>query len=68
MLRTRYSDKVGDCGNVLKSFVVTLVKVVTSRLDSRIILGGCNVLLKTAYNLWIENQLLILYDPTRSHT
>ena len=55
-------------GNVLKSFVLTLFRVVTSRFDSRIILAGYNVLLETAYNLRIENSLLILYDPTGSHT
>ena len=55
-------------GNVLKSFVFILVKVVVSRFDSHIILGGYNVLIETAYNLWIKNSLLILYDPTGSHT
>ena len=38
-------------GNVLKSIVLTLVKVVTSRFDRHIILGGYDVLLETAYNL-----------------
>ena len=55
-------------GNVLKSFVLTLVKVVVSRFDNHIILGGYNVLVETAYNLRIKNSLLILYDPTGSHT
>ena len=54
--------------NLLKSFVLALVKVVTSKFDNRVNLGGYNVLLETAYNLWIENLLLILYDPTGSHT
>ena len=55
-------------GNILKSIVLTLVKAVASRFDNHIILGGYNVLVETAYNLWIENSLLILYDPTGSHT
>ena len=38
-------------GNVLKSFVLTLNNVVTLRFDNRIILGGYNVLVETAYNL-----------------
>ena len=55
-------------GNVLKSIVLTLVEAVTSRFDYHIILGGYNVLLETAYDLWIKNSLLILYDPIESHT
>jgi len=42
----------------------TLVKVVMSRFDIHIILDGYNVLLETAYNLWVYNSLLILYEPT----
>ena len=58
----------GLVGNVLKSFVLALVKVVTSTFDNRVNLGGYNVLVETAYNLWIENPLVILYDLTGSHT
>jgi len=33
-----------------------------------IILGDYNVLLETAYNLWVKNSLLILYKPTELDT
>ena len=46
-----FSWKVHCVGNVLKSFVITLDRVVVSRFDSRIILDCYNVLQETAYNL-----------------
>ena len=79
MLRSRYRDKgimgINDSstsgrllGKSWNRLYFILGKVVMSRFDNHIILGGYNVLLESAYNLWVYNSLLILYEPTGSHT
>lgn len=52
-------------GNALKSFALTLIRIIVLKFDNHIILDDYNNLLETIYNLSIENSLMILYDPKK---